>query len=142
MVILKKLFKQYHVNTLEETDNIHKNFLCNKIKSLTINDDEKTAEITLEGVILSQTSTLERKAEIIFHKVELTKFMCESFIILDDTILSPNEFIPITKNFQFTCSLSPINNKIFSVKTFEEIPKEMTLTEIEQKLGHKIKIIS
>ena len=38
--------------------------------------------------------------------------------------------------------LEPVNKQYYTIITIEEKPQEMTLSEIEKKLGHKVRIVS
>lgn len=101
------------------------------LSDLKVNKDEK-------GFYLS--------AEYIFEDGYSTKKLTVPKIRLDDLHCSPcfgatcDGVYLDTANCRYW--LEPVNKQYYTVIVIEEKAKEMTLSEIEKRLGYKVKIVS
>lgn len=120
----------------------------------------KEGQIELKDVELKDVELIKEKDPLI--EGQINYYFSITYIRTDEfgkqEINYPRVYLPIFRKTFYTSSVHsdsfldiglgelPLkpgpDGKLFTLKQVEEYPQEMTLEEIESRLGHKIKIIS
>lgn len=117
---------------------IHNN---GKDKKITIKNAKLRKD--MYGYSLDMTYTIETPEEISELHIPRVMLPMSNKNITIETESTPFEQIICTADIGFgNCRLVDSDGRYFTLTTLETKTKEMTLEEIEKKLGHKVKIVN